>query len=429
MASFLRTIRGRVLVVCGCLTASLIGLSCYATARPRWLRPVAAWAYDAKLYSVGAWAYGRLAECERFAGARAAAHYSAACCRARAGQPTAALHELAAVPPSYANATRMRAEEGLASLRPTLAFQRLLRRARQPAVPTDPDQALLVTADIDLFWQAYDHAQRAPARAAQIYDQEYFDRGSVGLQEYYTLKIRSTDLFVKNQRAKPDFYRAIRANTLRIAAVMPQIRAGFTKLKEVYPEARFPTVYFVIGRWSSGGTASGSGILIGADQLCGTPDTPLSELNLWERNNFKPAAGLPSLVAHEQIHYLQKKSRDPSLLRGALNEGMADFLAELTTGQTPNQRLQAYGHTHEKEIWADFSREMAGTSWHNWIANSDQETADKPADLGYFVGYKICQSYYEEMADKKQAVHDILNISDYPAFLAKSRYAEKLAAR
>lgn len=45
------------------------------------------------------------------------------------------------------------------------------------------------------------------------------------------------------------------------------------------------------------------------------------------------------------------------------------------------------------------------------------------------MGYKICQSYYEELADKKQAVHDILNISDYPAFLARSRYAEKLAAR
>jgi hypothetical protein len=72
---------------------------------------------------------------------------------------------------------------------------------------------------------------------------------------------------------------------------------------------------------------------------------------------------------------------------------------------------------------------MAGKDWSNWIANGKQETADKPADLGYFVGYKICQSYYQEMADKKQAVHDILNINDYPAFLAKSRYAAKLAAR
>ena len=201
------------------------------------------------------------------------------------------------------------------------------------------------------------------------------------------------------------------------------------KLKEIYPAARFPNVYFVVGRWNSGGTASSNGMLIGADQQCLTPGVALGELNLWERNNFAALNGLPGLVAHEQIHYIQKASSDPSLLRGALNEGMADFLAELTTGQNPNARLLPYGLAHEKQIWADFSKEMAGKSWSDWIANGNQETPDKPADLGYFVGYKICQSYYQEMADKKQAVHDILNIGDYLAFLAKSRYAEKLAAR
>ena len=45
------------------------------------------------------------------------------------------------------------------------------------------------------------------------------------------------------------------------------------------------------------------------------------------------------------------------------------------------------------------------------------------------MGYRICQAYYEAQADKKQAVHDILNISDYPAFLAASGYEARLAAR
>ncbi|MEJ7658844.1 MAG: DUF2268 domain-containing putative Zn-dependent protease [Hymenobacter sp.] len=209
----------------------------------------------------------------------------------------------------------------------------------------------------------------------------------------------------------------------------PQIRAGFVKLKEIYPAARFPNVYFVIGRWNSGGTASDNGMLIGADMQCQAPGVALAELSLWERSNFGSLAGLPGLVAHEQIHYIQKPSNDPSLLHGAILEGMADFMAELTTGQNPNARLQAYGRPHEKEIWADFTKEMKGEKWNNWIGNATQETAEKPADLGYFVGYQICRSYYEELPDKKQAVRDILNISDYPAFLAKSRYAEKLAVR
>jgi hypothetical protein len=326
----------------------------------------------------------------------------------------------------------VRTDADLASLRDRSEFARIVgRMGEAEGQLSDPNKAQLVTSDIKHFWRAFDRAAKAKdaAHAEAIYQRKYFGKGSIGLQDYFQIKILSAKLFVRNQQAKPAFYCSIRGNTQRIATLTPQIRAGFQKLKELYPEAQFPNVYFVIGRWSSAGTATDNGMLIGADQLCRTPDTPLGELSLWERNNLGALDALPVVVAHEHIHYIQKQSGDPSLLHGAINEGMADFLAELTTGRNPNTRLQAYGLAHEKEIWADFSKEMGGSSWKNWIANADQETADKPADLGYFVGYKICQSYYQEMADKKQAVHDILNITNYPAFLAKSRYAEKLAAR
>lgn len=251
----------------------------------------------------------------------------------------------------------------------------------------------------------------------------------MGLQEYYATKIHSVQAFVANQWAKPDYYRTIRPYTLRLAAAVPQIQVGFAKLKALYPAAHFPNVYFVMGRWNSAGTSASSGMIIGTDMECQAPGVALGELSLWERNNLGSFEDIPALVAHEHIHTIQRQGPDPSLLRGALNEGMADFLAELTTGRNPNARLQPYGLAHEKEIWTNFTKEMAGKNWDNWIANSDQETPDKPADLGYFVGYRICQSYYQQAADKKQAVHDILNITDYPAFLAQSRYAEKLAAR
>lgn len=396
------------------------------------LEAVADSAYRAKSYAFAATTYRQLGQQARFASGRGTPYYNAACCQALAGQPTAALQTLkAAVQAGYANAKQLLADEDLISLRATADFQKLVKQAQaqQAAVPIDPAKAQLVTSDIGLFWRAYDHAQREPTRAVEIYDREYFDKGSVGLQDYYSLKIKDTKLFVENQQAKPLFYRAIRPNTQRVAAQTTQIRAGFRKLKELYPEAVFPSVYFVIGRWNSGGTASDHGMLLGTDQNCATADTPRGELSLWERNGLGALDNLPAVVAHEQIHYLQRKGSAPTLLRGAIDEGMADFLAELTAGRQPNTRLLPYGLAHEKQIWADFQKEMLGTSWKNWIANATQETVDKPADLGYFVGYRICQSYYAEMADKKQAVHDILTIADYPAFLAKSRYVEKLAVR
>jgi hypothetical protein len=385
----------------------------------------------AQRYTEAAGLLQQQAQAEPFQSTKAIAYYNLACAHALASQPQPALRALAqAQQLGYNKPAHMRTDTDLLSLRTTPEFGRIVARMVQAdARLDDPAQAQLITGDIPRFWRAYDLAAKDTARAEAIFQREYFDKASVGLQDYFQARIYSARLFVKNQRAKPNFYRAIRPNTLRIATMAPQIRAGFAKLKALYPAARFPNVYFVIGRWNSGGTISDNGMLVSADMQCRTPNVPLDELSLWERNGFKSLADLPYLVAHEHIHYIQKRSNDGSLLKGAVNEGMADFLAELTAGQQPNARLQPYGLAHEKEIWTNFTKEMAGTNWDNWIANSEQETADKPADLGYFVGYRICQSYYQEMADKQQAVHDILNISDYPAFLAKSRYAEKLAVQ
>ena len=389
-------------------------------------------AYQAKSYLFAAERYELMGRYARFATGRGTAHYNAACCRALAGQTDLALRELeTAVQAGYHNATQMQADTDLASLHAAPRYQQVLRQlaAHPETMPTDPDKALLVTADIARFWRAYDHAQRQPDRAVAIYDQEYFDKGSVGLQDYYELKIKDTRLFVQNQEVKKAFYRSIRPNTLRVAAMTEQIRAGFRQMKQLYPAAEFPPVYFVVGRFNSGGTASAHGMLIGTDQMSGTPDTPRGELSPWERNALGSLDHLPELVAHEQVHYIQKKGGPNTLLRGAIDEGMADFLAELTTGRRPTAPHYHYGDAHEKQVWADFKKEMNGTNWNNWIANGlTQENSDKPGDLGYYVGYCICQAYYEGQADKEQAVHDMLNISDYPAFLAASGYDARLAA-
>lgn len=419
------------------LTLYLLSGSCLAVrAQPTplpldSLRARAAHALRTQRYAAAATLLQQQAQAEPLQATKATAFYNLACVQALAGQPQPALHALAqAQRLGFNKLALVRTDADLTSLRTTPQFAHVLRRMEQAnARLTDPSHAQLVTRDIDLFWRAYDLAAQDPAHAEAIYQREYFAKGSPGLQDYYQLKIGSIQEFVDNQRRKPAFYRAIRPNTLRIAALAPQIRAGFYKLQALYPGATFPNVYFVIGSWTSAGTVSGAGLLVGADQLCGTPTTPVQELSVWGQRNLGTLAQLPYVVAHEHIHSLQPESPDRSLLRGAINEGMADFLAELTAGQQPNARLQPYGLAHEQQLWAAFTQEMASNDWRNWIANSTQETADKPADLGYFVGYRICQSYYQEMADKKQAVYDMLHIRDFPAFLAKSRYAEKLAAR
>jgi hypothetical protein len=43
-------------------------------------------------------------------------------------------------------------------------------------------------------------------------------------------------------------------------------------------------------------------------------------------------------------------------------------------------------------------------------------------DLGYGVGYRIAKSYYQHAANKRQAVRNILEMTDAKAFLAESQW-------
>jgi hypothetical protein len=47
---------------------------------------------------------------------------------------------------------------------------------------------------------------------------------------------------------------------------------------------------------------------------------------------------------------------------------------------------------------------------------------ERTADLGYFVGYRIAESYYNTAADKRKAVQDILTMTDFAEILRKSGY-------
>lgn len=105
-------------------------------------------------------------------------------------------------------------------------------------------------------------------------------------------------------------------------------------------------------------------------------------------------------------------------------EGSADFIAELIAGKHINHHLHKWGDPREQQLWEDLQRSMATNDATLWLYNGNK-IKDRPADLGYYIGYKIVESYYKHASDKKQAIKDILEISDFDEFLKASRYAEK----
>ena len=124
------------------------------------------------------------------------------------------------------------------------------------------------------------------------------------------------------------------------------------KMNQIYPEALFPDVYFVIGIANTGGTASANGLLIGTELYGLTDKTPRGEFVELFRNfmptvkdeaeirslaarytnvALKPVEGIPAIVAHESCHFNQKY---------------------------PAQKI--YGEKHEAQLWQEFQTEMYG---------------------------------------------------------------------
>jgi hypothetical protein len=334
----------------------------------------------------------------------------------------------------FSNGNWMDTEPGLATVRKRKAYPELRKylSGKQNA-QLDPDKAAVITSDIDLFWKVYDQYKKDPSNAQQLFLTEYFEKGTPDLQEYYRIKtpnINGIKGFIYNLETMPEYYAAIRANTQKVGTLEDSLRVIFRNLKDWYEPSTFPNVTFVIGGWSSGGTVTDYGSIMGADMQAADQNTPTHELNLWQKQNMLPFSKLKHVVAHELVHVQQNNmAGDTAVLRHAIQEGMADFIGELISGKTANERLHVWAVGNERKVWEEFKKEMFLDRYSNWIGNSDQETAERPADLGYWVGYQICKAYFEQATDKKQAIHDMLNIQDYRSFLNKSKLDEKLSGK
>lgn len=283
----------------------------------------------------------------------------------------------------------------------------------------DPDKARIVTSDIDRFWAIYDRAAKA-ADPAALYDVEYLEAGSPGLHGFIRSRIGSgANLHLVTQRYAR-YYKAIRPNTLHVKDMEGEIRASLHKFKALYDDATFPDIYFLIGAMSSGGTASSDGLLMGTEIFSRGEGVPVDELTPWLRNGTKPAALIPNITLHELMHF-QQQVPENTLLAGALKEGVADFLAQMVTQGNFNEITYAYGYANEAALKQAFAEDMKTNERKRWFGGGSME-GGRPADLGYFMGFRIAQAYYNKAADKKEAIRTLLTYRDPEGILRESGY-------
>lgn len=287
----------------------------------------------------------------------------------------------------------------------------------------EPENAKTVTTiDIDHFWEAFDHLKNCKTHTDSVdaFQKLYLDKATNGMLDFVQVRDLTADKFVDAVVQNAGFYQSVRQNTYEAKKAEPVVEEVFARFKALYADFKPFKVCFAIGIKNTGGTVSSQYVLIGTEVTVssgGAATGPGEDI----------IQKIKGIVAHESVHTQQRASADTAaincpLLWQSIKEGACDFIAELVTGQPRNNE---YGEQHEDKLWTAFKNELCNQNIGNWLYNG-YSVKDKPADLGYFIGYAIAKEYYKNANDKPQAVIDIIGVSDPIRFLEASRYDRKV---
>jgi Predicted Zn-dependent protease (DUF2268) len=261
---------------------------------------------------------------------------------------------------------------------------------------------------------------RNPAPTAEELQREYIDPGSDGIRIFTPHRIENAGNLAANLRAaRADYDKAIDLCLPVVRDFAGDAERVMRKVSELLGEADVAPAYVVFGAGNSGGTANEDGLVLGLEVVCRQP-----------ADAEQARRQLEDFVAHEITHVYQSRyaATDPQvdLLFIALREGFADFVMDRASGRPSavDAARTAFGLEREAGLWREFKRDLdAGrTEDTDWFYKFDPKRSGQPADMGYWIGKRICERYYAQAGDKAEAMRTLLLMRDPRKILETSGY-------
>lgn len=277
----------------------------------------------------------------------------------------------------------------------------------------------IVTTDIDNFWIAYDKitSTRDSALQYKYLDSLYIRRGTEGLKAFMEARNYTPQDYVNAINNYPKFWASIRENTLKAEKFGSELELGIEKLRQLYPPLKPATIYFTIGALRTGGTVMDSLVLIGSELAMADENTVSTEFPEQERTsreaffNTNPIDNLVLLNVHEYVHTQQKPIVD-NLLAQVIYEGVAEFVSVKAMGVPSAVPAIEYGKKNHEKVREKFEQEMFyPVNRSKWLWSSAPNDFGV-RDLGYYIGYQMCEHYYEQATNKKEAIKRLIEL-DY----------------
>jgi len=280
--------------------------------------------------------------------------------------------------------------------------------AASPAAAAGPE---ILTGDVERFYRLYDATGGRPT--AEAIQRDYLAHASPGLAHLARIRNISAQRIATAIETNPRLYDDARRCAAHLPGVKARLAPALDRLSALYPQAKSPPVYIVVGRGRPVGVGDTGGVYIGLEALCA-----------WTDPNPDEEARFVHVLAHEYVHVQQAafndETPDDTVLKIALIEGVAEFLGEQMSGHVAYQHLVAAGRGREREFEAGFLKDLdAKADGSRWVYNG-RGTAEHPGDLGYWIGYRIAKAYYRNAPDKAAAIRTLIELKDPKALLAAS---------
>lgn len=255
--------------------------------------------------------------------------------------------------------------------------------------------------------------------SSDILEEEYLSVGTTGVRIFTPNRIvDANNLAEKISKYREAYEKGI--NIMLEGAIQAEEESLeiLRNIQTLFKQKKPATTYFVFGANNSGGTASGRGLVIGLEVLSRFAD-----------NTEEAREIVKAFVAHEVVHVYQARVKAVPgrnyLLTQTLKEGFADFIARRTLGYIPKSEIERheYGMENEAVLWKEFQEEMNGTEFQPWMYGKGKD--GRPSDLGYWIGLRICEAYYNKAEDKEKALLELLKLKRPKEILKESGYNPK----
>ncbi len=297
-------------------------------------------------------------------------------------------------------------------------------------------EQLIISQDVENFWQAYDKiiTTKDSIQQHNYLKTLFLDKGTPGLTAIMMVRNYTAQSYIDAINNYPQFWTSIRQNTFKAKEFASDIEADIAKIRNIYPHLKPAKLYFTMGAFRTGGTTLDSMVLIGseiamADESTVTTEFPhqLAHLPTYYKTN--PIKSVSFNNTHEYIHTQQKTTIGNTLLAQCLIEGVAEFVTVLGTGKPSMAPALTVGKNNEGRVREILTRQLFNSFTDFWFySNADNEFNVR--DLGYYAGYAICEKYYNQAADKLLAIKEMIeldynNETDLLKFVDQSGYFTK----